>query len=82
MSRVPDTGSGATYEAGPTGGDPLPWGGVAAGEGLDLGAAKLQAAAGGAPGMRDPGAMPFGAGDSAAADLPSGNTWAAPAGQG
>jgi hypothetical protein len=81
MARKNDPGSGATYEAGSTAGASLE--GVMAGEaGLNLDLARLLAAQGGHPGMRDPNAKPFGKG-SGSADLPSGgNTWAAPSGAG
>ncbi len=70
---------GRSYEA-ETKGEPLPP--VAYGEGLDLAASRLLAAAGGHPGQRDSSAAPFGRG-STPADLPSGgNTWAAPSGAG
>jgi hypothetical protein len=74
MAKNNDQGAGATYEAGSTAGPPLE--GVTAGEsGLELDLTRRLAAQGGAPGMRDPGAAPFGSG-SGEADLPSGNTWA------
>ena len=79
MARKSDHGAGATYEADRTAGEPLP--NTTFGEGLDAEATRRLAAAGGAPGMRDAGAAPFGRG-STPADLPSGQTWAAPAGQG
>jgi hypothetical protein len=74
MARNNDQGAGASYPV-DTIGPPLE--GVTTGEGgLELDLARRLAAQGGAPGMRDPGAAPFGSG-SGEADLPSGgNTWA------